>query len=88
MSESASCKRGVLARAAGYRIEYCTCGHIHVSVGPITMHMEPSACESFTQVLNEAMETFAENEAKGTPPTLRLLPSAEHPPGVADGSMA
>lgn len=45
------CDRTLLAAAPGARVEACTCGLIHLSVGAVTLRLAPDACEQLTTVL-------------------------------------
>jgi len=45
---SENCQRLPLARLGSYRVDRCSCGAIHVSAGPVTLHMDAGA---FRQLL-------------------------------------
>lgn len=53
--DSPRCHRTILAESPQARVEACSCGLVHVSVGALTLRMDPEACEGFTTVLARAM---------------------------------
>jgi hypothetical protein len=52
-----SCHRTILAAGEACLIEQCSCGHIHFTVGPITMRLEPAALGSLAETFATASRT-------------------------------
>lgn len=67
------CKRRLLAQAHGFRVESCSCGLVHVTAGPMTLRMEPGACQSFAAVLSRAAMALSAVERRDAPPRLAVL---------------
>ena len=57
------CTRKLLAGGNSCRVEACSCGHVHVTAGPITLRMEPGALQAFAAVLARAATALREAEA-------------------------
>lgn len=49
------CNRILLAAAPGARVEACSCGLIHLSIGVLTLRLAPDACEQLTTVMARAV---------------------------------
>ena len=61
-----------LAYAPGYRVDRCSCEIINVSVGPITVHMEPTAFLVFAEVIAQSAEQILQPD-NTTHPILSLV---------------
>ena len=62
-----------LAHVPGYRVDECSCGLIHVAVGPVTVHMEPAAFLTFGDVIAHSVEQIVEPQSSAHP-ILSLVP--------------
>jgi hypothetical protein len=63
--KSDGCGRSMtLAHVPGYRVDHCSCGLVHVCVGPVTVHMEPAAFVTFSEVIACSAEQILEPETK------------------------
>ena len=56
-----------LAHVPGYRVDHCSCGLFHVCVGPVTVHMEPAAFLTFSEVIAQSAEQVMKPERKSNP---------------------
>lgn len=65
-----------LAGTSHCNVRQCSCGMLHVTIGPLTMRLEPGAAETLRAVLGAALEEL-EGEAARTEarPRLRLATS-------------
>ena len=61
-----------LAHFPGYRVDQCSCGLVHVCIGPVTVHLENDAFLTFADVINQPAEAMVQTEAK-TQPALSLV---------------
>ncbi len=52
------CHRTLLARSPGAEVARCTCGHIHVSVGPVTIRMDEDTLHAAWHTLGEALRSL------------------------------
>ena len=59
MRATQPCARRVLASGDCTLVEQCSCGHVHLTIGAITMRLDPSVLPS----LAETMQTAASNIA-------------------------
>lgn len=52
------CQRTNLARHLEYglecRVDLCSCGHVHLGIGPLTLRIEPEALRIIGAALSEA----------------------------------
>jgi len=56
MNEGIKCRRRSLAKRASFSVEQCECGAIHVTVGYITIRLEPCAYREMAMAVIEALE--------------------------------
>ncbi|REG34337.1 hypothetical protein ATI61_103230 [Archangium gephyra] len=64
------CCRTVLARSPSAEVARCSCGHIHLSLGPMTIRMDEGTLHAIWHTLGDAQ---------------RALSSAAEPEAVATG---
>jgi hypothetical protein len=57
------CKRELLAASEFAAVERCQCGAVHVSVGALTMRLQPEAVIQLASVLGEGAQALALREA-------------------------
>ena len=69
------CQRVVLAQEGGFRVDYCSCGSIHVHAGSLTFRLEERAAESLAAVMARAMINNRERAKEESAPYLRLVPA-------------
>lgn len=55
MSPSTPCRSRRLAARGPIRIDLCTCGQVHVSIGPTTMRLAPSVLRALGDALRTAI---------------------------------
>ena len=65
-SDGCGCKK-TLAHVPGYRVDECSCGLFHVCIGPITVHMEPAAFLTFSDVIAQAVQETVNPDASSHP---------------------
>lgn len=76
MSESSTCFRHLLARSEVASVERCTCGTIHLTIGPLTLRLPPSAVESLASTLLETTRALRQQESeRASEPAERRLAS-------------
>jgi hypothetical protein len=68
MKQTNSCRRQVIVEDGVAKIEHCVCGMIHVSVGPITVRLDPNTFEAVSTSFATAMEKLKPRPAKSRPP--------------------
>ncbi|PTL79289.1 hypothetical protein [Vitiosangium sp. GDMCC 1.1324] len=61
-----SCCRTLLARTPSAEVARCTCGHIHVSLGPVTIRMDEGTLHATWHTLGDALRALS--EAPPSPP--------------------
>jgi|JI10StandDraft_1071094.scaffolds.fasta_scaffold56507_2 hypothetical protein len=59
--------RTLLARAPGIAVEACTCGALHVTIGALTLRLDPSAFTRLCATLADAELTRALTRTSPTP---------------------
>lgn len=52
---NADCRRKTLAASAVGRLELCTCGTVHLLVGPVTLRFPTGAIAALRDLLDEAL---------------------------------
>ena len=52
------CHRTLLAQSPGAEVARCSCGHIHVSVGPVTIRMDAETLHAAWHTLGEALRSL------------------------------
>jgi hypothetical protein len=56
-------RRTPLARRGAFRVDQCGCGTLHVTLGVLTVRLEPLACTELASTMLEAMERLHEQAA-------------------------
>jgi hypothetical protein len=76
------CCRAVLARGPCAEVTRCSCGHIHLAVGPVTLRLEEDVLRALGHTLLEAihqMDTSSGAQGHERPDTTEpLAPTAAH----------
>ena len=54
------CHRRLLARSGPAEVAACTCGHLHLSVGPVTLRLDEGVLHALWGTLGEALAKLAE----------------------------
>ncbi|WP_223632278.1 hypothetical protein [Corallococcus sp. EGB] len=63
------CCRAVLARGPCAEVTRCSCGHIHLAVGPVTLRLEEDVLRALGHTLMEAIHQLqASHEAEAQEP--------------------
>lgn len=55
----ATCQRTILASNPGSEVARCSCGHIHVSLGPVTIRMDEDTLHTAWHTLGDALRVLA-----------------------------
>lgn len=66
------CRRKRLAESSVAMVEQCTCGKLHLHVGPVTLHFERDAFAALVHTLETAVNT-CQSERHRIADDLRLL---------------
>lgn len=56
------CGKTVLARGPCAEVTRCTCGHIHLALGPVTIRVEEEVLRAIGMTLAEALQQLDEPE--------------------------
>ena len=56
MDEKNPCRRRRLAERASFSIDECDCGAIHLTIGYVTMRLEPCAYREVAALMTEALD--------------------------------
>jgi hypothetical protein len=56
-----------LARATGIEVDACDCGTIHLTIGALTLRLDPAAFGRLSATLAEAVVTRAFTAVRGGP---------------------
>jgi hypothetical protein len=67
MREDSACEQTVLARSSLGRVARCSCGHIHVGVGPVTLRLERPALRALAELIAEAEAALSAHEEERAP---------------------
>lgn len=59
------CGKTVLARGPCAEVTRCTCGHIHLAMGPVTLRVEEEVLRAIGLTLAEALHNLAGSEGGG-----------------------
>jgi hypothetical protein len=65
-SEGNKCRRRRLAGCASFSVDECDCGAIHLTMGYVTMRLDPCAYREMSTVMVEALAHLCETR----PPTI------------------
>ncbi len=63
-----ACQRSLLASGSTCRIEQCACGTLHVTLGPLTLRLEPEAAADVAETLRAGLRSLAPPGAAHPPP--------------------
>jgi len=55
--------RAVLARRGAFSVEQCRCGTLHLTLGVLTVRLDPLACAELASTVLEAIERLHEQAA-------------------------
>ena len=66
-----------IARASNTRIDRCSCGAVHITVGGTTVRIKDAAARELRDVLTLAMRTIDQQARSigASPPAIHLVPS-------------
>ncbi len=65
------CSRTLLAHGATSKVEACSCGTLHVTIGALTLRLDPNAASDIVETLTRAVvrhDHVNEDELRSTPP--------------------
>jgi hypothetical protein len=54
-----SCCRTLLARGPCAEVTRCSCGHIHLSIGPVTLRVDEDTLHAAWHTMGDALRTLA-----------------------------
>lgn len=58
------CCRTLLARSPSAEVTRCTCGHIHLSLGPMTIRMDEAALHAIWLTMGDAVQALSAGPEK------------------------
>ena len=71
-----SCRRERLAGTGGLAVDLCSCGCVHVTIGAVTLRLQPDAVAELAQVLRVGAAELAHRQvAAGRRRLASVLPS-------------
>ena len=70
MNDEQECRRATLARNAAGSVQRCTCGTLHLSIGPATLRLPSNALGALRDLLRNAAE--AASSGSEAPPARGL----------------
>ncbi|MBL8951887.1 MAG: hypothetical protein JNK82_13980 [Myxococcaceae bacterium] len=56
--------RELLSQGPGCRVERCSCGTLHVTLGAVTLRMEPEVLQAMMPALNHAVTQLPPGEPR------------------------
>lgn len=74
--KTSPCRRTVLASGPSAEVARCTCGHLHLSVGPVTLRMDEDTLHAAWHTMGDALRSLTEPLETAEPAPLA---SAEGP---------
>ncbi|WP_171418898.1 hypothetical protein [Corallococcus exercitus] len=72
------CCRAVLARGPCAEVTRCSCGHIHLAVGPVTLRLEEDVLRALGHTLVEAIQKLEAPPAHEAEASEPQAPTAAH----------
>ena len=54
-----TCRRATLARNGAGSVQRCTCGTVHLTIGPATLRLPPEAVAALRELLSDAAAVMA-----------------------------
>jgi len=79
--ESNAHPREILACGPICKVERCACGCVHLTLGAVTLRLDPAACASLWATLGEALSALEERREPEAEVGLTVWPSAHGRPG-------
>lgn len=76
MKKHSNCRTGTLAQGENCRIDYCTCGLVHLHFGPFSLRLERDALPALGATVDAAVARI-EKIREMTKPGLRLVTQAD-----------
>ncbi|MFP2928767.1 hypothetical protein ACLESO_26940 [Pyxidicoccus sp. 3LG] len=70
------CGKTVLARGPCAEVTRCTCGHLHLAMGPVTIRVEEEVLRAIGLTLLEALQQLGPSASS---PHDEVEPSSPHP---------
>lgn len=57
------CRRQELSRSGFARVELCSCGAVHLTVGAVTLRLCPTALSGLASVMEDAVRELTHHQA-------------------------
>ncbi|MCP3103288.1 hypothetical protein LZ198_30845 [Myxococcus sp. K15C18031901] len=76
------CGKTVLARGPCAEVTRCTCGHIHLAMGPVTIRVEEEVLRAIGMTLAEALHNLADAEGGGREESEPTAVGMNHTPNM------
>ena len=61
MTKRNNCRRRRLAERASFSVDECDCGAVHLTIGYVTMRLDPCAYREMAAAVSEALERLPTN---------------------------
>ncbi|MBM7118358.1 hypothetical protein [Archangium primigenium] len=55
-----TCHRTILARGPSAEVARCSCGHIHLSMGPVTIRLDEDSLHAAWHTVGDALRALSE----------------------------
>ncbi len=65
--EVGPCRHRALARGRGIAVSSCSCGHVHLTLGDLTLRVKPAQLEEIAATLGRAVDSLG-HEVGAAPP--------------------
>ncbi|MDY7225242.1 hypothetical protein [Hyalangium rubrum] len=75
------CQRTVLASSPSSEVTRCSCGHIHLSVGPVTIRMDEDMLHAAWHTLGDALRSLASLPTPSTSEVAHPAAAGRRAPG-------
>ena len=62
------CCRTVLARGPSAEVARCSCGHVHLSLGPVTIRLDEDTLHAAWHTVGDALRAMAEERSGAAAP--------------------
>jgi hypothetical protein len=73
-----------IARTSNCRIDHCSCGAVHISVGGTTIRIQDGVARELRDVLAAALNEIDKQSRLTLAPSFHLVPSLAAPPDDED----
>ncbi|ATB31694.1 hypothetical protein [Melittangium boletus] len=66
-----TCCRTILARGPSAEVARCSCGHIHLSIGPVTIRLDEDSLHAAWHTVGDALRALSEGARRAPAPEVQ-----------------